>query len=1859
VRIFLSRLRGGSQPDDAQFEYIALSRGKGEPVEILCSTTADTETFRDRLREIYPDTFDIQIVSESLQQHLIRPVELSPEQFVREATENNLHLPPDALKHVSVGGDVPVIPPERERLETDTLIAELNNENLILEEQTPVDVEQRVQDDRSHEPEQTHPGASPGDTAGEKAGEKEPIETTGLSANGHGGNGEAHETGETPGEEHTDRETPAFGPKDVDTPAHEKKLSPTSDGGPTATAQTSTHDANSGGDTNTEEDTSSSFSPTTGKILGAPVWVLDTEDIPTSSPTAEGAPSTEAAGEEWEHASEDSPADEASEGSASDDEDTDTDADADDTENTELGVETDTQPPQTTDEDSPSAEDGEDEGEDADDTQSLDTLTGAAAELTGDADAVVSLPVAPATEEEFLSALLSDDDHAGTLAEHEVVAVRVDECGLLLSLDVADLSRDWIDQSDYADADADEHDDALPEPSDKDGNRILGEHVYKPMPLDRDIPFSNRLEQHHKLDIDYAANEFETPDDSGEFTVRSCYIRIAATEERVNRGQPIPADDPLVNGTDIPDLILDHLLILQPPSELPDNGNYTELDHPTLTEDGTILARPSIEYTDPYAVKWEGEAEEMDDWMTPLATGDHDSDGQPSDRMFSLSPLSTLFDHLTECVEPTAYQVVFEPKDTWSRRRDERMNDIQRDNDGNILDKAIQEALSEVDVEELNNQDRSPPPRIEQMEEKSGQNAFSVNVRAVSLDALAHMGTDPLAEEGPADTHGSTAPHSRGAEIKSELSSLTALLDPLDGEFYSIEGRYVTDEEERLETVLQFFRGDIETAVDDSSLIGWFDDAHWPELVLSPDELANLILTPPGGHLSKTSQRGTQAKAIEQEPLPKPDPDILQQYQGVDGVQLGYALDEDRDHDGEPVVVPTEKLTEHYLRAASTGHGKSIGVINDMLSLRKTTSGPNVLVDPKGGRMAYNYLRSHYVEFGDLEDVYFFRVPDNLPAISFFDIRPQLANGQDRKTAIQDTINHFHDILRMIMGYSVYDGAFVAKEIISFILRALFDKKYGQNSFTFDEFREAVQAYHEKGKIPRVSDDNEHVEEVLSEKLQGADDDSFDASMDAVKNRLNKISEYDYLLEIFNHDPEWDDRKDEYKENITPGDDREGDPNPVFHFEEILNDDVTILFDVGDLRSGAQDAFAVLLLSNLWDSIQKRGREREDRDEIVNLIIDEAASVAGTTLVYEELLPQGRGFGLSMGLVMQFPQQVDYGGDAGRRAYNEVLNNIGTKLIGNIQIEERLSKALAHEELSQEEVRNRIGALPSGEWIADLPEAGFGSQPPEPFSLAPLPIPDGHPDGQHPLPDNADDGFDEYYVRHVQSRTSEQHGLGPLKRDERDGHENPFADDNTFGADDTDSDSPEDGESGGGDGGEGLFSVGGGGGDGDDEAGDGRASGLDETEYGLPDFEQHTFSDLEGVKGVARSVIMETPTEAVEMRLLADLAEIAQEAGYDVTGGELMGVRDTLDEERIREEKAASERGPAGLDAAHATGTDADSGATTPANDDADVHPELDRLSLDGDSGDERQQGGEAPGTEDAGPAADTGAATADAADAQEEAAEQPPAGPGGDDSTAQTLAEELDQRMLAKAVDRADLSEHGVTREEARFMGAVVAAMNRRLDNYSLLEPMSELEEHFDGEEIDVAKLEEKNFLEKHRLFQYQTYYTVPDAGLRFLSQQAIFGFQNGDLGEKTPHRVGVDYATAWLKEHDTVSYVKQYYEEQKDRDYDVAAFSEDGDLEYVVEIELDSNNADAIKSDYEKLSEAVEDHGARALWISNSKDNVESILSTLADAGKFEPVPKRDQRSFSDINSALTERDATGMHEIWGMKSVKKKVE
>jgi len=437
------------------------------------------------------------------------------------------------------------------------------------------------------------------------------------------------------------------------------------------------------------------------------------------------------------------------------------------------------------------------------------------------------------------------------------------------------------------------------------------------------------------------------------------------------------------------------------------------------------------------------------------------------------------------------------------------------------------------------------------------------------------------------------------------------------------------------------------------------------------------VLVPSSEQLTVEGTRGTRAEQQSRNPLPWPNPDLVQQFQ--EGMAIGYALDENGSPQPDPIRIPPNLLTTHYGRFASTGGGKSKAIINDALSLRETTGGPVVIVDPKGDGMCANYLRCHYERFNGVDDVYQFRVPETVPAFSFFDIRPALKAGRNREDAIQDKVDHFHDIMRMVMGREQYGQAFVANEILSYLIKALFDEEYGSDAFGLDElFAAALQMQRER-TVPPVAAENQNVEESLTRHFE-KDDRRFQVSMDAVGNRLDKLREDAHLRRIFSHVPE-------------QGDDGEYTDNR-FDFREFLDEDATILFDLGDLRPEAQRAITLLLLSNLWDAVQVRRRDgKTDYENLTNLIIEEAAPVASTKLVSEQLLPQGRSFGLSMGLVMQFPEQVR---NRSERAYNEVLNNIKTKLIGNISIERDLAESLAHEDLSPTDLRNRINTLPSG-----------------------------------------------------------------------------------------------------------------------------------------------------------------------------------------------------------------------------------------------------------------------------------------------------------------------------------------------------------------------------------------------------------------------------------------------------------------------------------------------------------------------------------------------------------------------------------
>jgi hypothetical protein len=522
--------------------------------------------------------------------------------------------------------------------------------------------------------------------------------------------------------------------------------------------------------------------------------------------------------------------------------------------------------------------------------------------------------------------------------------------------------------------------------------------------------------------------------------------------------------------------------------------------------------------------------------------------------------------------------------------------------------------------------------------------------------------------------------------------------------------------------------------------------------------------------LPKASRGATGGKPASQAPLTSVNEKIFREFDT--GMTIGRAeteLHEDESHgvkvsqleeknewfnqlkDRTSLSLSGSHLTQHYFRAATTGSGKTVATINDMLTAYKELDGPIILIDPKEGEMCKNYLRCHRTLFGDLDDVEYMQIPEQggqVPGIPFFDIRPLVEKGgRTRETAVQDIIDHYFELLKFEMGEEKVDQAFVANEILTNLIKACFDEEYGSDYFSIGELMETAQAFAKHGQAYATMDDDElrakakecALPQVSDEQIRSSlvshlekNTQQFENTTDAVLNRIRKLQQRDFIWDMLSYtvdNEHWDDDLGWYDTQEIP----------MLDMRNILNaDSKVILIDTGELRSESSNVFSMLFLSHLYTAAKSLWTP-DTEDYIANVIIEESAEIARTKIVYSDLVPKGREFNISLGLIMQYTEQV-LGEDRHRnqRPYKEILNNINTKIVGNIAADDTLTESLFHESLDNEEIRDRIAGLRQGEWVVQLPSTGFGEQKPELLTVKPLPIPPGHSEGPLSVPSNAE-----------------------------------------------------------------------------------------------------------------------------------------------------------------------------------------------------------------------------------------------------------------------------------------------------------------------------------------------------------------------------------------------------------------------------------------------------------------------------------------------------------------------------------------
>jgi len=229
-------------------------------------------------------------------------------------------------------------------------------------------------------------------------------------------------------------------------------------------------------------------------------------------------------------------------------------------------------------------------------------------------------------------------------------------------------------------------------------------------------------------------------------------------------------------------------------------------------------------------------------------------------------------------------------------------------------------------------------------------------------------------------------------------------------------------------------------------------------------------------------------------------------------------------------------------------------------------------------------------------------------------------------------------------------------------------------------------------------------------------------------------------------------------------------------------------------------------------------------------------------------------------------------------------------------------------------------------------------------------------------------------------------------------------------------------------------------------------------------------------------------------------------------------------------------------------------------------------------------------------------------------------------------------------AVPDDELRRRGLTHDDIRFLTRILDVMNGDAPNHGLLDSMSAFKNDFDDLETCNGSSIKTCWRKDERAVGSTTPYSP--AGRELLGQKLKVGPGQGDVGEKTPHKVGVKLLELWLDSRDDVAHrSKPYYEYDEETVFDVAGLDADGELVWVGEAELASNNKHAPVDDYDKQS-AVD---ANAVWAFNRRETAVEVLDYLSEADRIESsVSGRAARSFSDIREAVESFDAAGLTTI-----------
>ncbi|UPW01085.1 hypothetical protein M0R88_03040 [Halorussus gelatinilyticus] len=230
--------------------------------------------------------------------------------------------------------------------------------------------------------------------------------------------------------------------------------------------------------------------------------------------------------------------------------------------------------------------------------------------------------------------------------------------------------------------------------------------------------------------------------------------------------------------------------------------------------------------------------------------------------------------------------------------------------------------------------------------------------------------------------------------------------------------------------------------------------------------------------------------------------------------------------------------------------------------------------------------------------------------------------------------------------------------------------------------------------------------------------------------------------------------------------------------------------------------------------------------------------------------------------------------------------------------------------------------------------------------------------------------------------------------------------------------------------------------------------------------------------------------------------------------------------------------------------------------------------------------------------------------------------------------------------------------------MQAVVKAMNGELDGYNLRESMSStIKTLYD---IDDDKLQRLGYLKLHTGTARRRYYTVTPDGQKAARMTKKHGFNVGDAGDDTPHRVGVELTRQYYGSRDDVHRVEVSPREDGSRT-DLVIVNTDFDRIATIEVEGGRVSADpgvpddvssgindysSLRHDYRVLADA----DGESVWVVRNHEVAANMLRAL-NAGESIPVHidretlkgiETGRVKIGEFNDDLDAFDAPGLDRV-----------